>query len=420
VNRVLGLTGASGYIGRAVIRNAHACGWQVVAIGRRPVEGAQSLRFAELSTAPPDGLLNGLDALLHLAANTGGEESLAPAAELTFARDLAMQASVAGIPFVFASSQAAAENAPSDYGRTKFAIEQQIAPLGAVSVRPGLVIGGREAGLFGLLVSLVRASPLIPALLPSPVVQPIHVDDLSVALLATCKRSDLAGGVLSLAGESVDFNHFLAIIARYRLRVRRLHIPVPTALLRSVLALTEPIFGSRLSPARLDSLIQLPALDARGDLAMLGVVLRPLANALDRRGRGTRNLLIEGRALARAMVRGVMPSPALLRHYVRLLCALGPYDALPLSPYLLGRPSWLASLDTSARRQRAASPGELAWRMNVILRLAEASPTLAGLFLVMPNQSGRFAALRDFICACTCELHSRLVAPLARHLVKGI
>jgi nucleoside-diphosphate-sugar epimerase len=418
VSRVLGLTGASGYIGQAVMRGACAAGWQVVAIGRHPVEGAQSWRLADLGTSPPDGLVDGLDALLHLAANTGGE-NLLPTSELTFARDLAMQASIAGIPFVFASSQAAADNAPSEYGRTKFAIEQLITPLGAVAIRPGLVIGGREAGLFGLLVSLVRASPLLPELLPRPVVQPIHVDDLSAALLAACRRPDLAGGVLAAAGDPVDFNRLLALIARHRLRVRRLHVPVPLTLLRGVLALAAPILGSRLSPARLNSLIQLPPLDARADLAALGIVLRPLTSALDRRGRGTRRLLMEGHALARAMI-CVAPPPALLRRYARLLHMLGPYDALPLPPSLLGKPTWLASLDTSAGRQQAASPGRLAWRMNIILRLAEASPTLTELFLMMPNRSGRVAALLDFVRAGTRELHIRLVAPLARRLAKGI
>jgi len=418
VSRVLGLTGASGYIGQAVMRHAHACGWQVVAIGRRPVEGAQTWRFADLGIAPPDGLADGLDALLHLAANTGGE-NLLPASEQAFAHGLAMQAAATGIPFVFVSSQAAAPNAPSDYGRTKFAIEQLIVPLGAVAIRPGLVIGGREAGLFGLLVSLVRASPLLPDLLPRPAVQPIHVDDLSAALLTACGQLELAGRVLATAGDPVDLNHLLGLIARHRLRVRRLHVPVPLSLLRGVLAVAAPVFGTRLSPARLDSLIQLPPLDAHTDLATLGVVLRPLANALDRRGCGTRQLLIEGHALTRAMI-FVVPPPALLRRYVRLLRMLGPYDALPLPASLLGKPTWLASLDTPVERQQATPPGGLAWRMNLILRLAEAQPTLAGLFLMMPNRSGRFAALLDFVRAGVRELHVRLVAPMARRLAKGL
>jgi len=417
VSGVLGLTGASGYIGQTVMRAARACGWQVVAIGRHPVEGAQTWRFADLTIAPPDGLVDGLDALLHLAANTNGDD-LSPASELSFARNLAAQAAGAGVPMVFISSQAAAANAPSDYGRTKFAIEQQVLPQGALVIRPGLVIGGREAGLFGLLVTLVRVSPLLPDLRPRPLVQPIHVDDLAAALLAACKRPDLSGRVLAAAGPPITFNDLLAGIARHRLRIQRRRIPVPLPLLRGALTLVAPFFGARLSPARLDSLIKLPLLDALPDLTMLGVVLRPLTNALDRRGRGTRRLLIESHVLTRAMI-GTAPPFSLPRRYVRLLQTLGQDEALPLPPSLLSRPAWLAALDTPLRRQ-TAPPGGLAWRMNIVMRLAEAEPTLADLYLMVPNRAGWFMALRGFASAGMRELQTRLVGPLARQLAKGI
>lgn len=414
---VIGLTGASGYIGQAVMRAARASGWQVVAIGRHPVEGAQTWRFADLTLAPPDGLVDGLDALLHLAANTNGD-NLSPASELSFARDLAAQAAGAGIPMVFISSQAAAADAPSDYGRTKFAIEQHVIPQGALVVRPGLVIGGREAGLFGLLVTLVRALPLLPDLLPRPLVQPIHVDDLAAALLAACKRPDLSGRVLAAAGPPITFSDLLVGIARYRLRVRRRRIPMPLLLLRGTLTLAAPFFGARLSPARLDSLIELPLLDALPDLTTLGVVLRPLVNALDRRGRSTRSLLIESHVLTRAMIGKAAPF-SLLRRYVRLLQTLGQNEALSLPPSLLSRPTWLAALDTPSRRQ-TASPGGLAWRMNVVVRLAEAEPALADLYLMVTNRAGWFMALRGLASAGVRELQTRSVAPLAKQLAKDI
>jgi uncharacterized protein YbjT (DUF2867 family) len=418
VSRVLGITGASGYIGQAVTRLASACGWQVVAIGRRPADGAQAWRLADLNDAPSNGLLDGLDALLHLAANTRGD-SVSSATELSFAHKLAVQASAAGVPFVFASSQAAASDAPSDYGRTKFAIEQQITALGGVAVRPGMVIGGREAGLFGLLTSLVRASPLLPDLRPRPAVQPIHVDDLAAALLAACTKPDLRGRVLAAAGAPVTFSALLGGIGRHRLRVRRQFVPLPLFILRGLLALTAPVLGPRFSCARLDSLIQLPPLDARADLATLGIVLRPLAAALDRRGRGVRRLLLESHALSRATM-GTRPTFALSRRYARILEKLGHGEALPLPTTLVARPSWLAALDTPSRRRHASSPGGLAWRMNVMIRLAETQPALSSLFLMMPDHAGRTAALGAFVSAGMRELQTRAFAPLARHLGRNI
>lgn len=418
MNRVLGLTGASGYIGQAVLRIAVTSGWTIVAIGRRPVEGAAAWRQADLNSNPSDDLIDGLDAVLHLAANTDNGNT-SPASELAFATALATRCAAKGTPLVFVSSQASAADAPSDYGRTKFAIERAITPSGAVSVRPGLVIGGREGGLFGLLVTLVRKSPLLPVLLPRPSVQPIHVDDLAKILLLACTRRDLAGRILCAAGESVSFDTLLAAIARHRLRLRRRRLPVPLVLLRTVLLVLRPILGPRLSPSRLDSLTRLRPLDAHSDLVELGVVLRPLSSALDRRGRGTRAMLLEAYALARALT-GRTPPASLMRRYMRLLHTAGQRDALPLPAALLDRPAWLASIDMPAKNKHAPLTGGLAWRMGVVARLAETEPTLADLFLVTQDRSGMLAASKDIAKASLCELHSRCIGPLARRLAKGL
>ena len=416
--RLLGLTGASGYIGRTVLRIAVASGWRVVAIGRCPVEGAHEWRFADLCSTPPEGLLGGLDAVVHLAANTGGG-IVSPASEVAFARRLALQAANAGVPIICCSSQAAAADAPSSYGRTKYDIEQQVLPLNAIVVRPGLVIGGPETGLFGLLVTLVRTSPVLPDLLPRPAVQPVHVEDLALAMLAAIRRNDLGGRILAAAGEPIAFIDLLVGIARYRLGVRRLRMPVPIFILRGMFAIAALKFGSRLSPSRMDSLARLPLLNARDDLAALGVSLRSVSSALSRSGQSTRGLLLEARALAQATT-NVSPPPELLRRYVRLLRVFGQEEGLPIPTSLLGRPTWLAALDLSIRERREARFGGFAWRMNLMSRLAETQPELAGLYLMTSPRTGRIAVMRGLMWACLHEAHSRFIAAGARYLAKGL
>ena len=415
---LLGLTGASGYIGKAVARLATSSGWRVVAIGRHPVEEAEEWRLANLQCPPSEGLLDGLDAVIHLASNTEGGGGASSKSEIAFARELARQTAQAAIPLVFASSQASAASAPSEYGRTKYAIEEQIRPLGAVVVRPGMVIGGQEAGLFGSLVGLVRGLPVIPDLLPRPVVQPIHVDDLAAVLLALCKRKECAGRVLTAAGDPIAFVDLLTGIARYRLRVRRVQLPIPLRLVRVLLVLASPQGGSRWSSARLDSLVRLPVFDSKRDLKSLGITLRTVENALDRRGRGVRDLLIEGYALARA-VTGAKPPFAMLRRYAYLLQAFGYGDALPLPMFLLRRPTWLAALDMPSLRRDKVVGGSLIWRMNAVSRLAEAQPKLASLYLMTSSRCGKFAAVVDLANAGVREIHSRLLRSVARHVAKA-
>lgn len=418
MSRLLGLTGASGYIGKAVTRLAIVSGWRVVAIGRHPVQGAEEWRLADLKCPAPEGLLDDLEAVIHLASNTEGARGGSPKSEIFFARELAAQAAQAAIPFIFASSQASAVSAPSEYGRTKYAIEEQIRPLGAVVVRAGMVIGGQEAGLFGSLVGLVRGLPVIPDLLPRPVVQPIHVDDLAAVLLALCKRKECASRVLTAAGDPIAFVDLLAGIARYRLRVRRLQLPIPLQLVRVLLVLASLRSGTRWPPARLDSLVRLPVFDSKRDLKSLGITLRTVENALDRRGRGVRDLLIEGYALARS-VTGAKPPFAMLRRYVYLLRALGYGDALQLPMFLLRRPVWLAALDMPSSRRNKVVDGSLIWRMNAMSRLAEAQPKLASLYLMTSSRYGKFAAVVDLANAGTREMHSRLLRSAARYVAKA-
>ncbi len=413
----IGITGASGYIGLALVACARNAGHEVVVIGRRGLPGITAHRYADLAHLPPDDVLRGLDAAVHLAADTIG--GAVPAdAEIRFATELALQAARRGLPLLVVSSQTASAQAPSAYGRTKAAIEQAVRPLGAVVVRPGQVYGGAPQGLYGQLLGVVRKLPMIPDLRPQPMLQPVHVDDLAAALLAVIMSRPVPGRVWCVAGPALPFDAFLAAIARHRLRVRRVRIPVPAWLLRTLLALAGGVLGPRFSTARLDSLIRLPPLDAEADLQALGIRLRPLADGLGPHGRPERRLLEEGRALMCGLL-GHPPYPFALRRYVQAMRTLGHGRALPLPAGLLAHPALIASLDTRAFR-RAALPGNLAWRYGVAIRILEAQMRHAHEFLHPPGQAGWLQVLIDGARMAARELHTRLLAPWARRLAMRV
>lgn len=409
---LLGITGASGYIG-GELQAGLPSGWSVVALGRRAARPGQAWRRCDLRELPAPGLLDGLDAVVHLAADTGAGD-IPAADEIAFATALARTAREHGIPLVFVSSQAASVDAPTPYGRTKAAIEQVVLPMGAVAIRPGLVYGGAERGLFGTLCALVRRLPFRPRLIPSPRVQPIHVRDLAAAIVAALATPGLAGRVLCIAGAPVTFDAVLASIARDRLRRLRLPVPVPVALLRFALRAGQVFMGPRMGPARLDSLMLLPAMEGAGDLAALGVVPRGLRDGMTRSGRPLRRLLREARALAKALLGSAVVPPRILRRYVQALAAHSRRQALPLHGALLAVPALLASLDRAAARQ-AMRTGDLAWRMEAMCRLCEADPSLAPVFLGHAG-GGRLGVLRDVVRAGLAEAGARAMHPLARRL----
>jgi uncharacterized protein YbjT (DUF2867 family) len=408
----VGITGASGYIGRVVALQARGEGHDVVALGRSAPACATELRHCDLSRLPDEGLLDGLDGVIHLAADTSGGQNLATG-EIAFAAALAEQASRRGIPLVVVSSQAASKSAPSVYGRTKAAIEAAVLPYGAAVVRPGMVYGGTASGLWGILLNAVRVLPFIPDLRPRPQVQPVHVADLAQALLRAMLGRYRAR-VFNVAGTPITFDRFLVAIAECRLMVCRCHLPLPAALLRKVLALGERLAGPRLSPQRLDSLTRLPPLSAENDLRELGVRLRALSDGMTRSGRSTRRLLLEGRSLMAAVL-GCAPPRAAIRMYARAIRLRGSGRALSVPVILLWFPVLLAALDTNASR-RDASQGGLARRISMATRIAETQAQCSALFVRPTGRWGRVLAALDISRAALRELQCRLVAPWVRRL----
>jgi NADH dehydrogenase len=409
----IAVTGATGHVGGALVRRLQREGIPVVAIGRRRAPGVEEFRSAELGSVPASGLLDGIDAVVHLAADTGSG-NISAEAEVAFAEGLSRVAADAGCRFVFVSSQAASETAPSRYGQTKYRIERLLLPKGAVIVRAGQVYGGPAAGLFGLLCRLVRAMPVLPDLRPRIQVQPIHVDDLASALVAAACEPKLKGRVLMVAGPPLSFGDFLAAIARHREGRWRARLPVPSAWLRIVLKLVSPVLGKRYDPTRLDSLTSLVPTDARADLAVLGMAPRPLADGLSRSGRSRHRLLLESGRFAAALGLGQIPG-TMRRRYVRALECHGVKTALELPFWLMAAPRWIACLDLPSQR-RDPDPGSLAWRLDVVTRLAEAEPALARRFLMLPGAHGRLRVLVLLVGAGLGELLIRALRPLLRRL----
>ncbi len=410
------VTGATGYIGKRLVRQALAQGHQVIAASRRsPIAAVDWIPF-DFSSAANFNFPDGVDCVFHLAAVTGpmGRDD---EAELIMARHLVQAACRAQARFIFVSSQTAREDAPTPYGRSKYQIEKLVLDGGGIVVRPGQVYGGPEQGLFGELVRTVRGLPVLPAFVPPPRVQPIHVDDLALALMQCALREDLKEAVINLgAAHPVSFTAFLQAIAHARLRRRRLWVPVPAGMVR----LAALAFGSqpgRLAALqRLRSLFDLPAMHSADHLALLGVALRPLRAGMHASGDdGRRELIREGRALLGYVLK-VRPAPALVRRYVRCIESLGSGRPMGLSNLLLRRPATLALLDGASAAVRVVP--ELEQRLHAAVVLAEASTQGSARFLSLGAKGGLLLGVIRLAKAVTLELLWRTLRPLALPALK--
>ena len=365
-------------------------GWSVITLGRGkpPFPDLLHIPFDLADTAAPR-FPTPPDAFIHLACDTTGlnaERLDLPAGHL-----LASTFANSSTRLVFVSSQTAGHDALTPYGRAKAAVEDVLRPAGAIIIRPGLVYGGRPAGLWGVMTSLVARLPMLPALLPAPLVQPIHLDDLCLALLAAAGGAGQPGQTLAVAAPvPVTITAFLQSIARHAGRRRRLFIPTPTLFLVSAaLALSAVLPGLRPRAQQLRSVTRLPLMASAVDLETLGITPRSLISGMrgDVGMRGAR--LREGALLLRHILQARPPSGA-LRRYVRATENLGlaPMDESRLHGSRLRL--YAPTLNETALAQLSL-PADLPLRLHLALVTADASPATAHLFHRMKPHALPFA-----------------------------
>jgi nucleoside-diphosphate-sugar epimerase len=416
------ITGATGYIGQRLTSLAAADGHEVICATRQPCPAAYKWLTYDLLGPAPD-CPAGMQALIHLAADTSTGAHTGADDEVRAAQTLIRCAHQSSARFIFISSQTAEATAPSVYGRTKWRIEQDVLAAGGVVIRPGQVYGGPERGLFGLLSGLVRRFPIIPILMPAPCVQPIHVDDLAVSILAIVEREDIRAEIFNLgAVQPISFGRFLMSIAAHRVHAARLPVPLPVALLKLLGLSLGQSLSAKLGLEQIFSLINLPHMDSEHSLKKLGIELRPLAHGMHRSGRGQRRQLLQEATVLLNYLLKSPPQRSLVSRYARALERVGKTQPVISSRLLMRWPILLTLLDNHGVLKEPCGQ-ELSWRLQVALSIAEASPQGAKAFLGPLQQRNLVTTLIALGLTSVKELVWRILAllclPFARQLFLG-
>lgn len=415
------VTGAGGYIGQRVLRAARERGWSVTAATRTAIVDPAVRRMRYALELPPELAAFPAGAtVLHLAAETrrpdvdeGKERAAAERLiEIARARDLRV---------VFVSSQAASPEAPTAYGRSKWTIERAVLAAGGTVVRPGLVYGGPARGLFGQLVGWASGLAFLPALLPSPHVQPVHVDDLAEAICRIVERGDDPRREWNIAArEPMRFTAFLRLLALVRARRHPRWIPVPARLAIVGLGVARRVASGLPDPARLRSLVDTRPMSTAEALDRLGLELRDPVSGLHRSGSARRRgLLREARMLLRYVLAGPPPC-APMRRYARAVEHLRDGEPLSLPPSL---ERWPALVSLLERPGSTAPDDELAWRLDAATVLAEATTQGAHRFLLLGVRQRRAATAVAIAGVLAVEAAQRpfrwMLGPLLRRSLRS-
>jgi NADH dehydrogenase len=323
------ISGGSGYIGTELVRLALAQGRKVTLLSRSKNTTTPNITFKEwrLGEPLPHLDVNPQDcAVIHLAhdwknqaSNHSDEGGLNREGTLT----LFQSAQKKGIErFIFVSSQSARQDAPNIYGRVKWAIEQTLNNPMCISARVGLVYGGnRKVAMFGLMNTLVSKLPILPMISPWRKVQPIHIREVCLGLLALADGTQ--NGWRGLAGaQPQSFGDVLVTLARiaHGRKIFILPVPIELALLGAKILSFIP-FLPKVDKERILGLAGTQTMDCEQHLKEMDLDVVPLSIGLSKDNLGTRGLIAEGRILL-AYTLGHSASSSLTRRYVKALRAI--------------------------------------------------------------------------------------------------
>jgi NADH dehydrogenase len=293
---VLLLTGATGTVGRALLRRLTAAGVPVRCLVRDPRRlGPERVRvqIALGDLADPFSFryaLRGVDTVVHLAAAIRDQpgasiEELAGVATWRLVR----AAEAAGTErFVFFSALGASTRNPARLLRAKALAERAVvaSPIAHTIFAPSVVYAPGDP--FLRLLERLSLLPVVPISGSGRApMQPIWAEDVADCVMAAlpfgAHGAEARGARLELAGpETLTYRQLVALVLR-SLHRRRPIIGIPTAVMRRALRWVELVMGPTAFATWDEAeLLEIPLVTSRGtaDAKRLGVVPKPMGEVL--------------------------------------------------------------------------------------------------------------------------------------------
>ncbi len=268
------ITGATGFVGREVVRRVRAAGHSVSILARDPAsrtalrlesEFGAHIRIGNI--LDEDSLseaMAGADAAIHLVG------IIAEVGEQTFERihvagtaNTVAAARQRGVTrFVHMSALGTRPDSVSRYHQSKWAAEEAVRNSGLAFTifRPSLIYGAEDR-FVNLFARMMRVSPVVPVMGSARALfQPVSVQKVAACFSQALDESKSIGQTYDLCGsERLTFDELLDTIGEVTGRNRwKLHVPLGVAHAQArLLEWVFPRFLHRAPPLNRDQLIML-------------------------------------------------------------------------------------------------------------------------------------------------------------------
>lgn len=240
MTRTLAMTGATGFVGGATLRQAVAAGWRVRALTRRAQDERNGVTWVSGALDDKGSLAElaaGSDVVMHIAGVVNVPTRAAfETGNATATANVVDAARGAGVRrFVHVSSLAAREPGLSNYGWSKERAEKIVEQSGLdwTIIRPPAVFGPGDTEMLDLFRMAQRGIALVPPGRMSA----IYVEELARLLLAVAADQGVSFGRIYEPDDGTpagwSYRGFAHAVGRAVERARVSAIPVPPLVLKT-------------------------------------------------------------------------------------------------------------------------------------------------------------------------------------------
>lgn len=261
----IGVTGATGFVGRHLVNRLLTDGHQVTALVHRIVDDNLFVKrptFRQGSvenTSDLENAFEGTEVVCHLVGLIA--ETRTRTFEGTVAQGTAnvVQAcQKTGVRrIIYLSAVGASAEAPSKYHRSKHRAEQAVVNSGReyIILRPSVIYGPGD-GFVSLLDRLLKYSPVTLVIGSGRyMLQPIYIDDVVEIMVRSLASIEAANRIIEIGGpEKLEYLEILNIIKAVTGR-RRVNFHVPTPFMKLTTRLLEALVKP--APITRDQLIMM-------------------------------------------------------------------------------------------------------------------------------------------------------------------
>lgn len=241
--KVATIFGATGFLGRHVVRAFADAGYVVRAVSRSAKKGYFLRPYGDVGQVVPvqahhddpagvDAVVRGADVVVYLPGLLYGRDRDFLRVHKDYPAQVAEAAARYHVRRFIHVSALGCDKSVSVYAQTKRAGELAVlqAYPNAVIIRPSIIFGN-EDGFFGRFAQMARIMPALPLIGGGHTrFQPVHVDDVAKAITVAALRSrDPEGRVYELGGPRIySFKELLDMMFSVT-GLRRPLVPVPFA-----------------------------------------------------------------------------------------------------------------------------------------------------------------------------------------------